>query len=133
MKRARLVSVFAAGILAAAEAYAQVGHPAKGSWLGYWGPDQKTQRRLVLNLDWRNQAVVGEINPGPNAARISRSELDYATWTMTLEAQLPSATGTQEKWVAVGKIENLGSWTNRRYSGTYTQGAEHGTFQVTLH
>ncbi len=114
-------------------AYGQVGHPAKGSWLGYWGPDQKGQRRLVLNLDWRDRAVVGEINPGPNAAKIIRSDLDYTTWSMTLEAQLPNASGALEKWVAVGKIENLGSWTNRRYSGTYTQGAEHGTFQVTLH
>lgn len=131
---ARPAAVFmtAAWLLIAA-AHAQVGHPAKGSWLGYWGPDPKVQRRLVLNLDWRNQSVVGEVNPGPNAAKITRSELDYATWTMTLEAQVPNASGTPEKWVAVGKIENLGSWTNRRYSGTYSQGAEHGTFQVTLH
>jgi hypothetical protein len=131
--KAGYVSVLAAACLAMAAAYGQVGHPAKGSWLGYWGPDQKTQRRLVLNLDWRDQAVVGEINPGPNAAKITHSDLDYTTWSMTLEAQLPNASGALEKWVAVGKIENLGSWTNRRYSGTYTQGAEHGTFQVTLH
>jgi hypothetical protein len=116
-----------------AVAYGQVGHPAKGSWLGYWGPDQKAQRRLVLNLDWRDQAVVGEVNPGPNSGKITHSELDYTTWSMTLEAQMPNASGTLEKWIAVGKIENLGSWTNRRYSGTYTQGTEHGTFQVTLH
>ena len=131
--KSRSVLVAAVLMIAAVAVYAQVGHPAKGSWLGYWGPDQKVQRRLVLNLDWRNQAVVGEINPGPNAAKITRSDLDYTNWTMTLEAQLPNASGAREKWVAVGKIENLGSWTNRRYSGTYTQGAEHGTFQVTLH
>jgi hypothetical protein len=131
--RARSVSVLAAAFLMVAAAYGQVGHPAKGSWLGYWGPDPQVQRRLVLNLDWRDRAVTGEINPGPSAARITRSDLDYSTWTLTLEAQLPNAKGAVEKWVAVGKIENLGSWTNRRYSGTYTQGAEHGRFQVTLH
>ena len=116
-----------------AAAWGQVGHPAKGSWLGYWGPEQKVQRRLVLDLDWREQAVTGVINPGPNAAKITRSEVDYATWTMTLESQMPAASGKAEKWVATGKIENLGSWTNRRYSGTYVHGVEHGTFQVTLH
>jgi hypothetical protein len=113
--------------------HAQVGHPAKGSWLGYYGPDPEVQRRLVLDLDWRDQSVVGVINPGPNAARITRSDIDYSTWNLTLEAQLPNATGATVKWVAVGKVENLGSWTNRRYSGTYTHGAETGRFQVTLH
>ena len=131
--RVRYASVFAVACLAMVAAHAQVGHPAKGSWLGYWGPDARTQRRLVLNLDWRDRTVTGQVNPGPNAAKITRSDIDYGTWTMTLEAQLPNAKGALEQWTAVGKIENLGSWTNRRYSGTYTQGAEHGTFQVTLH
>lgn len=130
--RAPLAALLVAASLAMT-AYAQVGHPAKGNWLGYWGPDAKVQRRLVLNLDWRDRSVVGVINPGPNAAKVTRSVIDYATWNLTLEAQLPNARGTLEKWVAVGKVENLGSWTNRRYSGTYTQGAESGTFQVTLH
>lgn len=131
--RTRSLSLLAAAFLIIAAAHGQVGHPAKGSWLGYWGPDPKVQRRLVLNLDWRDRAVTGEVNPGPNAAKINRSDLDYSTWTLTLEAQVPNAKGTPEKWIAVGRIENLGSWTNRRYSGTYTQGEERGTFQVTLH
>jgi hypothetical protein len=130
--RSRLAAVLIATSLATA-AYAQVGHPAKGSWLGYWGPDAKVQRRLILDLDWEDQSVVGVVNPGPNAAKITRSVIDYSTWSLTLEAQLPNARGTSEKWVAVGKVENLGSWTNRRYSGTYTHGAETGKFQVTLH
>jgi len=41
------------------------------------------------------------------------------------------AGGTQ-RYVATGVLENLGSWTNRRYSGTYTHGDESGTFMVTL-
>jgi hypothetical protein len=129
----RLLSVLAVACLSMAVAYGQVGHPAKGNWLGYWGPDAQAQRRLVLNLDWVDQSVTGQVNPGPNAAKITRSDLDYSTWTLTLEAQLPNTKGALEKWVAVGKIENLGSWTNRRYSGTYTQGSEHGNFKVTLH
>jgi hypothetical protein len=116
----------------AATAVAQVGHPAKGSWLGFWGPDDKTQHRLLLNLDWKTRAVSGQINPGPNAANISRAEIDYTTWTMTIEAMLPRADGHQEKWVATGKIDNLGSWTSRRFAGTYVHGTEKGSFKLAL-
>lgn len=120
-------------LLLAGTAAAQVGHPAKGSWLGYWGPDQKTQHRMVLALDWRNRQVVGQVNPGPAAAQVTRADIDYATWTMTVEATLPDAAGRGQKWVGTGKIENLGSWTNRVYSGTYVHGAQKGNFKLTLH
>jgi hypothetical protein len=113
--------------------FAQVGHPAKGSWIGYWGPNAEVQHRVVLNLDWRNRAVVGEINPGAAAAAITKSDIDYATWIMTLEARLPGKDGKLQPWVAKGKLENLGSWTNRVYSGTYTHGSEQGSFKVRLH
>ena len=120
-------------LLLAGPAMAQVGHPAKGSWLGYWGPDQKVRHRMVLNLDWRNRQVVGQVNPGPAAAAVTRADIDYDTWTMTLEASLPDATGRSQKWVGTGKLENLGSWTNRVYSGTYVYGAEKGSFKLSLH
>jgi hypothetical protein len=136
LKQIWLMAVAGLALLVSASltpALAQVGHPAKGSWLGYWGPNAATQRRLILALDWRDRAVVGQINPGPDAVPISRADIDYATWTMTIEAQMPAANGKKEKWVATGKLENLGSWTDRRYSGTYTFGAEHGEFKVALH
>jgi hypothetical protein len=114
-------------------AIAQVGHPAKGTWLGYWGPSEKEQRRLVLQLDWDNNQVVGVLNPGPKSARITHSQIDYETWTLTIEADLPNAAGKPQHWVATGKLENLGSWSNRRYKGTYKFGAETGSFLVTLH
>ena len=120
-------------LLSAGGALAQVGHPAKGSWLGYWGPNDKTHHRMVLNLDWRNRQVVGVANPGPGSAPVSRAEIDYATWTMTVETMLPDAAGRPQKWVGTGKLENLGSWANRVYSGTYVYGAETGTFKLTLH
>ena len=126
----RILLVF---LMLAGTATAQVGHPAKGSWLGYWGPDTKTQHRMVLNLDWRNRQVVGQVNPGPGAANVTRADIDYATWTMTMEASLPDASGRIQKWVGTGKLENLGSWTNRVYSGTYVFGTEKGNFKLTLH
>jgi hypothetical protein len=111
----------------------QVGHPAKGSWIGYWGPTEKDQRRLILNMEWENNQVVGVINPGPKAAKVKRTQIDYDTWTMIVEADMPDASGKPVAWVATGKLENLGSWNNRRYTGTYKHGGESGRFLVTLH
>jgi hypothetical protein len=118
--------------LAVGTALAQAGHPVKGSWSGYWGPSEAQKRRILMVLDWQNNEIVGTINPGPNAVKIDTATLDVATWTLRLEAQMPTATGKTARYVTTGKIENLGSWNNRRYSGTYEFGAEHGTFAVAL-
>jgi hypothetical protein len=113
-------------------ASSQVGHPAKGAWLGFWGPSETNRRRILLALDWRDRQVVGTMNPGPNAVELDRVEIDYDTWTMTIEAEMPLANGRTARYVATGKLENLGSWVNRRYSGTYRHGDETGTFTLTL-
>jgi hypothetical protein len=118
--------------LTAMPSLAQVGHPAKGSWLGYWGPNDAERNRILLALDWRNREIVGTINPGPNAVEIDRVEIDYATWTMTIEADMPLPNGKTARYVATGKLDNLGSWLNRRYAGTYRHGDETGTFLMTL-
>jgi hypothetical protein len=120
------------GLVLALPAAAQVGHPAKGSWSGYWGPSEAQKKRILLLLDWRDNEIVGTINPGPNAIPIDKAELDVSTWTLTLEARMPTGEGRTERYVTKGKLENLGSWTNRRYSGTYELGSEHGTFIVAL-
>ncbi|MDE0004727.1 MAG: hypothetical protein OXQ29_18710 [Rhodospirillaceae bacterium] len=118
--------------LAAAPIWAQLGHPAKGAWSGYWGPGESGQRRVLLLLEWIDNEITGVINPGRNGAQIDRAELDASTWTLTIEADMPVERGGTARYVATGKIENLGSWTNRRYSGTYTHGDESGTFLMTL-
>lgn len=111
---------------------AQVGHPAKGSWIGYWGPNDDERNRMLLVLDWENREIVGVINPGRNRVDIDSAQLDYETWTLTFEADMPTADGSVARFVATGKLENLGSWVNRRYSGTYRHGNERGTFHLTL-
>ncbi len=112
-------------------ATAQVGHPAKGSWTGYYGPNDSDQQRFRLLLDWTGSEITGVINPGRRAISLDKVELDYSTWMMTLEAELP-LDGDTAHFVVTGKIENLGSWTNRRYSGTYTLGDESGEFWLSL-
>jgi hypothetical protein len=119
-------------LVAAAPIAAQVGHPAKGSWLGYWGTSAEDRNRMLLVLDWEDLSLVGTINPGRNSVEVRRAEIDYDTWTLTIEAEMPTDAGGTAPFVATGKLENLGSWVNRRYSGTYTHGAEEGIFLFTL-
>ena len=123
---------FLSATIAVGTAAAQSGHPAKGSWSGYWGPSEAQKRRILLVLDWQNNEIVGTINPGPNAVKIEKATLDVATWTLRLEARMPTTAGKTARYVTTGKLENLGSWNNRRYSGTYELGDEHGTFAVAL-
>ncbi len=122
----------AACLVAAVPASSQVGHPAKGSWSGYWGPGESDRRRFLLLLDWVGNEIIGTINPGPNAVQIDQAELDVSTWTLRIEADMPLSDGTNGRYVATGSLENLGSWTNRRYSGTYRHGDESGTFLLIL-
>jgi len=132
MNSTRLRSACLALLAAAAmPALAQVGHPAKGSWIGYWGTSEADRNRILLLLDWENRQLVGVINPGRNAVPIARADIDYDTWTMTIEAEMPKDDGTA-LWVAEGRLENLGSWTNRRYTGTYRHGDETGRFALVL-
>jgi len=133
MKSTRLRRAGIALLAAAAmPVVAQVGHPAKGSWIGYWGTSEQDRNRMLLLLDWENRQIVGTINPGRNAVQVARAEIDYDTWTMTIEAEMPKDDGTKALWVAQGKLENLGSWTNRRYTGTYRHGDETGRFALVL-
>ena len=129
----RFSAVLAACLLAL-PAVSQVGYPAKGSWSGYWGPDDDDRRRMLLLLDWRDNRISGTINPGRNGVEVERATLDPADWTLTIEAEMPVERGSDltAHFKATGKLENLGSWTNRRYSGSYRFGDETGTFLLTI-
>ena len=131
MTRSAFLGLLVASTLALA-APAQVGHPAKGSWSGYWGTSEASKKRILLLLDWRDQKITGVINPGPNQVPIEKADLDVNTWTLRLEAAMPTNGGGKAPFVTTGKLTNLGSWTTRTYSGTYTLGTETGKFTVTL-
>lgn len=122
--------LFLAFLAAAVPSMSQVGHPAKGSWAGFLNPigvPEAEAERIRLLIDDHNGDLSGTINPGRNAVEAQSVELDAPSWTLTIQADTPQ--GTLE---LVGKLENLGSWTNRRYSGYYTRGDEKGTFTITL-
>jgi hypothetical protein len=137
LARRTLLATALALTLLSLPAAAQVGHPAKGSWIGFYGPSESEQNRLRLLLewvtvDWNDNHLTGVINPGPNGVRVERAEIDYSDWTLTIEADMPRPGGGSARFVATGQLENLGSWTNRRYSGTYVHGEERGRFLVIL-
>lgn len=122
--------LFVACLAAALPSLSQVGHPAKGSWAGFLNPlgdAQSEQTRIRLLIDDHNGELSGVINPGRRGVDAGAVSLDAPSWTLTIQADTPD--GALE---LVGKLENLGSWTNRRYSGYYSLGEQKGTFSVTL-
>ena len=112
--------VFAASVLAAASAFAQFGHPLKGSWSGDWGPDKDQRTRVLLEMQWDGKAITGAINPGPRARPLTKATLDPDTWQVHLEAR---------DIVIDGKLENLGS-AHRVFSGTWTEAGRKGDFRL---
>ncbi|HWK53180.1 MAG TPA: hypothetical protein VNR18_02335 [Hyphomicrobiales bacterium] len=106
---------------------AQTGHPAKGSWSGYLTPDGADQVRTRLLINTWDGELSGSVNPGRNGVEFSSADLDAPTWTLTIKAPTPEG-----DLVLTGTLSNLGSWTNRKYIGTYTRGSEKGNFEFTL-
>ncbi|MDT8399278.1 MAG: hypothetical protein RQ899_11745 [Pseudomonadales bacterium] len=121
-----LVRVFLllACLLVSVPSMAQVGHPAKGSWSGNLSADQQ---RVRLLIDAHNGELSGTVNPGRRGVEMSSVVLEPSTWTLTITADMPEG-----KLVLNGKLENLGSWTNRKYFGTYTLGNQQGEFSFTI-
>lgn len=106
--------------------FAQTGHPAKGSWSGDLVSNTNSTR-LRLLIDAWNGELSGTINPGRRGVDMEQVTLDPATWGLNLRAQMPD--GTLQM---TGTLSNLGSWTNRKYIGTWQLGNDSGRFEFTL-
>jgi hypothetical protein len=118
--------VLLACLLVTVPSLAQVGHPAKGSWSGSMVSNGQNQRlRLLINA-WDGE-LSGTINPGRSGVQMMSAELDAPNWILTITADMPEG-----RLVMTGKLENLGSWNNRKYIGTYTLGNQSGEFNMTL-
>lgn len=113
-------------------AYAQFGHPVEGNWRGFWTSQDGQQNRALLVLQYVDQQITGTINPGRNGVQISEAQLDPPTWTLVLKATGEDADGQAVEYHIEGQLENVTSRTERRYSGEWMQGSEHGTFSVSL-
>jgi hypothetical protein len=115
-------------------ALAQEGHPAKGTWVGYWGPSA-TQNRVVIVIDWDGKNLTGAVNPGANAVPIKVARLDIVpgkpapkpgdpvgepTFKLHIEAEGKDAKANSIAIVADGTMQDVGL-PNRSIVGTWTQ------------
>ena len=110
---------------------AQQGHPLVGSWSGDWGTGVTERNRVLLVLEYDGEAITGVVNPGRNAVTLTSASLDPTTWTVRLEAAASERTGGVAYRIE-GRIENLGSITERTMIGTWIQGNERGDFRVVM-
>ena len=109
---------------------AQEGHPLTGTWSGDWGATADKRTRITLVMTWDGKSIAGTINPGPEAMTLGRVTVDYAKWTVRIEADGKDSSGKPVRVLAGGKIDALGSW-HRTLSGTWTQAGAKGTFKLT--
>lgn len=129
--RARVVLLVCllACMAAVISAFAQEGHPLKGTWLGDWGPNKNDRNQVTIVLDWDGKQITGQINPGPNAVPIKNATLEPKGWLVHFEADTKNAAGQAVHYVVDGKIENLGLH-NRSIVGTWSHDKVKGDFQV---
>jgi hypothetical protein len=131
-------------LLASTPALAQEGQPAKGTWVGYWGPTLTVQSRIVLVIDHDGKTMSGVFQPGPNAVPLKVARLDITPGTpavgvgrgnsgqaprvaavlpifkVHLEIDAKDATGNPVAIVADGIMNNV-ALPNRSITGTWTQ------------
>jgi len=122
------------GVFLAAPALAQEGHPAKGTWVGYWGPTA-TENRLVIVVDYDGKTISGTVNPGANAVPIKLARLDITpgtppakpgdiagepTFKLHIEADTKDAKGNSMTIVADGTLRDV-ALPGRAMVGTWTQ------------
>lgn len=124
-----LVCLFVCVVLAVS-AFGQEGHPLKGTWLGDWGPSKTDRNQVVVVMDWDGKEISGQVNPGPNAIKISKAALDPKGWMVHFEADTKNAAGQPVHYVVDGKIENLGLY-NRSIVGTWNHDNVKGDFKLT--
>ena len=122
-------------LLSAAWASAQEGHPARGTWVGNWGPTATVQNRIVVVMDHDGKAMSGVLNPGPNAVPLKVARLDITPGKPSFKQGVPpilpifkvyfevdakDAKGTPVAIVAEGTMHNV-ALPNRWITGTWTQ------------
>src|SRR5918996_3381171 len=115
--------------LIAVPAFAQFGHPLKGSWSGDWGQTKENRTRILLEMNWDGKEISGAINPGPNAVPLQKATLDPSNWSVHLEGEGKGPAGQPVRYVIDGKLQNIGAY-QRFITGTWTEGSKKGDFKI---
>jgi hypothetical protein len=110
-------------------AVAQEGHPLVGVWSGDWGPSANHRNHITLMMSWDGKTISGLMNPGPDAVPIKVATLDSTKWTVHIEADAKDSKGAVVRFIADGKLENIGSY-NRTLTGTWSHGNVKGDFKI---
>jgi hypothetical protein len=122
--------IFLASLMTAAAAFAQEGHPLKGSWIGDWGPNSNDRNPITIIMDWDGKQITGMVNPGPGATQLQKATLDPKGWLVHFEVDTKNAAGQPVHYTVDGKIENLGLY-NRSIVGTWNHDNVKGDFKIT--
>ena len=128
---ARTLFIFCilASLATVVAAFAQEGHPLKGSWIGDWGPNKTDRNQITIVIDWDGKQVTGILNPGPGAIPIQKASLEPKGWIFHFEVA-KNAAGQTVHDVVDGHIENLGLY-NRSIVGTWSHDNVKGDFKIT--
>ena len=114
----RLVFAVLAVCLVAIPAFAQEGHPLKGSWLGTWAGNKTLGNDVVVVMTWDGKSITGTINPGTDNIAIKSATLNPEGWLVHIEADAKDKAGSPISYTIDGKIENL-PLANRVVNGTW--------------
>ncbi len=125
---AALVSFWLLG----ATAFAQHGHPLVGSWSGEWVPPGGEPQRVLVVLEYENDTVSGSIYFGTRRVPIRRALLEPDSWAVRLEASENRNDDGVVDYLIEGRIENLGSTTERTITGSLVRNGERGDFRVVM-
>src|SRR5262245_45801601 len=124
----RLVSILALAAFVL-PAFAQTGHPLKGSWSGEWWVKKGDDNRVMLKFDSDGTALKGMRNPGTNNAAMQKFTLQTPPitdvskamdpWLLHFEADLKDSSGRTVHQVVDGKLQNIGAYS-KFITGTWT-------------
>jgi hypothetical protein len=123
------VAFLAACLLLGAVAFAQEGHPLKGSWAGDWGSGAGQRNPLLIVMDFDGR-ITGTLNPGTDNMIVKSATLDPKDWAVHLEAEGKDKSGQTIKFVMDGKIDGLAMY-NRSIKGSWSSPTGKGDFKVT--
>jgi hypothetical protein len=127
--RAFVLLSLVASFAMTASTLAQEGHPLVGVWYGEWGPSATHRNQITVVMSWDGKNISGIVNPGPESVPLKVATLDSTKWMVHLEADAKDQKGTPIRFVADGKLENIGSY-NRTLKGTWNHGNVKGDFML---
>ena len=129
MKRLVFALLMTASVFAA-PAFAQEGHPLKGSWLGTWTGNKIHGNDVLLVLSWDGKNITGTINPGTDNIAVKNATLNPEGWLVHIEADAKDKAGQPLTYTIDGKIENL-PVANRVITGTWKDShGDTGAFKI---